>query len=732
MKAKLYLVLVSLLSIMGCKEKVHETSYEYLFQDPKVHIDDRVDDLIVQLSLEEKLSLMTHEAQAIPRLNIPYYNWWSECLHGVARSVPATVFPQAIGLAATFDRDLIRDVADAISDEARGIYNEAVSKGIHKQYMGLTFWSPNVNIFRDPRWGRGHETYGEDPYLSGELGAAFVNGLQGTDPDHLKVAACAKHFAVHNGPEALRHSFNAIVNDKDLNESYLPAFKKLIDADVAGVMCAYNRTNDEVCCGSPELLMNILREEWGFDGYVVSDCGALYDFHKFHKSTKSPEESAALAIKNDVNVNCGNIYNHLSSALEKGLVSERELDHALRKQLKIRFKLGMFDEDGLYSDINQSVIRCEKHTQLSRKTAQKSIVLLKNKNHVLPLQKDLSQVYVTGNNAADINVLLGNYYGVNPNMNTVLEGIAGKVSKSTIVQYNQGILQVQKLEDMNTGLPGNAAAADATIAVIGQTALLEGEAGDAIAPLGGDREKIELPENQLKFVRLLRKACGDKPLIVVICSGSAIAMPELEELADAIVWAWYPGEQGGNAIADILFGDVSPSGKLPISMYKSTEDLGDFEDYNIAESKKTYRYFEGEVSYPFGYGLNYSTLQYEAIGDSQLQYSSDKEMSVKVKISNTGSFDLEEVVQLYTQPKNTSFISPKFSLRNFKRISLAAGESKEISFDITDETLSQVDDSGITQLFKGETTIYVGGALPIKKSLELGMPKPVEFSVCVK
>ncbi|MCG8581949.1 MAG: glycoside hydrolase family 3 C-terminal domain-containing protein, partial [Bacteroidales bacterium] len=462
----LLLFLAGLLA--GCTSKSKDTNmslkaFQYEFQNPGLPVDERVASLIGELTLEEKIGLMENTAQPVERLGIPRYNWWNEGLHGVARSAPATVFPQAVGMAATFNPDLVEQAATAISDEGRALYHAAIEKDIHKWYLGLTYWSPNVNIFRDPRWGRGHETYGEDPYLSGRIGASFVRGLQGNDDKYIKVAACAKHFAVHNGPEAKRHYFDAKTNLKDLNETYLPAFKQLVDEGVAGVMCAYNRTNSEVCCGSPTLLLDVLRNKWGFDGYVVSDCGALYDFHEFHKISKDAVESAAMALKADVNVNCGSVYRHLDKAIAQGLVSEKDLDGALAKQLKIRFQLGMFDpqEDVPYSRIPLSVVGSDKHKELSRDVARQSMVLLKNANNVLPLKKDLTQYYVTGNNAADVNALMGNYYGVSKHYVTILEGIANAVSPTSIVQYNQSVLLEQELEHTNTGQVWNAQFADA-------------------------------------------------------------------------------------------------------------------------------------------------------------------------------------------------------------------------------------------------------------------------------
>ncbi len=710
------------------KQTKAEVKIEHEYQNTALSIDERVASMIKELTLEEKISLMEHSSKAVERLGIPKYNWWNEGLHGVARSAPATVFPQAIGMAATFNADLVKEVATTISDEGRALYHAAVNKGIRKQYLGLTYWSPNVNIFRDPRWGRGHETYGEDPFLSGKLGAAFVSGLQGDDKNYMKIAACAKHYAVHNGPEAKRHTFNALSNPKDLNETYLPAFKTLLDADVAGFMCAYNRTNEEACCGSPTLLLDLLRKQWGFKGYVVSDCGALNDLHKNHKVTTDVAQSAAMAIKSDVNVNCGSVYRHLKKAIDQKLITEKELDAVLAKQLKIRFRLGMFDPDekNPYAKIPLSVVNSDKHKELSRKAARESIVLLKNKNNVLPLKKDLTQLYVSGNNAADVNALMGNYYAVAKNYVTVLEGIANAISPTTILQYNQTILLQQDVEKTKTGQVWNAKSADVAIAVIGLSGLYEGENGDTpFSRTGGDRATIELPANQLKYLKDLRKASEGKPLIVVVCSGSAIAMPEVHELADAIVWAWYPGEQGGNAVADVLFGDYSPSGKLPITVYNSTEQLGDFEDYNISDGGWTYRYFKGEPLYPFGYGLSYNNVKYQLTGDKHVTLNETGSVDIEIQVTNSGKMAQKEAVQLYVSKTDVDFPAPLHALKAIKNIEVAAGGTQIVKFTINKEILEQVNKEGKRVLPKGKYDIYVGSASPSSSLEKLGATKPL-------
>lgn len=705
------------------------------FKDTALPMNKRVELLINELSLEEKVSLMVNNSAAIDRLGIPAYNWWNEGLHGVARSTPATVFPQAIGMAATFNSDLIQKVATAISDEGRAIYNEANAKGIHKWYMGLTYWSPNVNIFRDPRWGRGHETYGEDPYLSGLLGVSFVKGLQGNHKEYLKIAACAKHFLVHNGPEEQRFTFDANTDRKDLYETYLPAFQSLIDADVAGVMCAYNKYNSESCCGSSNILTTLLREDMGFDGYVVSDCGAITNLHATHHTTKTIEESAALAVKSGVNVNCGGMYSYLKEAIEKQLVTEKEVDDALSKQLEIRFRLGMFDDKTVnpYATISKEKVNCPEHIALARETALKSMVLLKNKNNILPLKKEAGQIYVTGNNAADVNVLLGNYHGVSKNLVTVLEGVASAVSSTTIVQYNQGFLVEQDVETMKTGQIWNATNADLTIAVIGLNPLFEGENGDTpFSKTGGDRKEIELPASQTEYLKQIKDKIGDKPLIVVVCSGSAIAMPEVHELADAVVWAWYPGEQGGNAVADVLFGDYSPSGRLPITIYNSTQQLGDFEDYSIWESGKTYRYFNEKPLYPFGFGLSYNDMDYKLIGSSNLKMKANESLEIQVEIRNNGGQTQNEPVQLYVSKTDADFKTPLYALKSIQNVAIKSNESEIMTFNLTKQFLEQIDNDGEKMLPEGAYKIYIGSSSPSQRAVELGGFMPLELTVNLK
>lgn len=656
--------------------------YRYAFQNTRFSNIDRVDSLIKLLTIDEKINLLLYNNDGVERLDIPKYNWWNEALHGVARAGRATVFPQAIALAATFNKDLIYDVADAISTEARAKFNSAVKNNNRSQYLGLTFWSPNVNIFRDPRWGRGHETYGEDPYLTGTIGTEFVRGLQGykdqtfvnnsekkVNYPYYKTLACAKHFAVHSGPEPIRHEFNALVSESDLRNTYLPAFKKIVtEAQVGGVMCAYNRLDSQPCCTNKFLLQDILRDEWNFQGYVVTDCWALDDIFRYHKFLQTDEEAAALAIKANVNVECGNTLKALKTALNKGLITEKEIDISLRINLFSLFNLGLFDapEKNPYSKINESVIDNAEHRALARKAAVQSIVLLSNKNNTLPLSKNIKHILVTGPNADVNNVLMANYNGNTASSVSFLEGITGHVSASTIVSYNQGCnLTDTAMQDVFWQVND----ADAVVAVMGLSPLLEGENGDAyLSEAGGDKKDIKFPYTQLKYLRKLREKTK-KPLIVVLTTGSAIELEEVEKIADAVLVVWYPGEEGGNAVADILFGNTNPSGRLPITFYRSTDDLPPFEDYSMKE--RTYRYFTGTVTHPFGFGLSYTSFAYSLIT------SHDDPYEFKIKLTNTGKYDGDEVVQLYLKKLNDP-TKPIKELKAFKRVHVKKGTSSII------------------------------------------------------
>jgi beta-glucosidase len=681
------------------------TSAQYPFNNTNVETEQRIEDLIHRLSLEEKVSLMVHDAKGIERLGIPPYNWWNEGLHGIARAGKATVFPQAIGLAATFDTDLIHEVATVISDEGRAKHNEARKIGNRGRYFGLTYWSPNVNLFRDPRWGRGQETYGEDPYLSGAIGKAFVKGIQGDDPNYLKGAACAKHYVVHSGPEALRHEFNAVTSDNDLYNTYLPAFKTLVDGGVAGVMCAYNRTNDELCCGSPTLLTGILRNDWDFDGYIVSDCWAIADFWKHHKVVEDDVHSAALAIKNSVNLNCGNTYHKITQAVEQGLITEEEVDKALAGALRILFRLGWFDKTDQtpWANLGNKDVAIPEHAALARKTAVKSLVMLKN-NGILPLDEKFKSIFVTGPNATSLEALWGNYNGFAGQWITPFEGIVNRANAGVAVHFDEGC---KLTDDMNFRGTWMAGSSDVTIAFLGMNALIEGEQGDAyLSKYGGDKNDLQLPANQIEFVKTLKK--GEKPIVAVVMGGSALSLDSIEPYVDAILWAWYPGEQGGNAIADVLFGDEDPGGRLPLTFYHSVNDLPPFDDYSM--KNRTYRYFQGDVPYPFGFGLSYTTFDLSAINLNKNTFKKNDTILLSLNITNTGDMDGDEVIQVYLTTLDFSD-RPIKSLVAFERISLKKEKEQHIEISIPVKRFNWFSpEAGEYETSKGNYILEVGNS----------------------
>jgi len=691
----------------------------------------KINELISQMTLEEKVSQLSDVSAAVERLGIPEYNWWNECLHGVARAGIATVFPQAIALAATFDEGFVEEVAAAISDEARAKYNEGVKQGNRGQYWGLTFWTPNINIFRDPRWGRGQETYGEDPYLTSRVGLAMVRGLQGKDTENLKLAACAKHYAVHSGPEKLRHTFDADVSQKDLFETYLPAFKALVDGGVESVMGAYNRFRGDPCCASHYLLKDILRDRWGFKGHIVSDCWAIRDFHENHKVTASPEESAALALNAGCDLNCGCTYPHLTVSFKKGLVTEEAINTALRHVLRTRFKLGMFDppRKGKYDKLGRKVINCEKHRRLALKAAEKSIVLLKNDHNLLPLDSSAKKITVVGPGAANAHTLFGNYYGVSSRFVTILEGLGEKIKDKYGINldYRQGCLMYSEIHSSNAEF-GMANIADVLIAVMGLDGAIEGEEGDAIASdSNGDRAYIELPPWQLKFLQKV-KAAGQKtgkPVILVLTGGSPIAIPE--DIADAVIFAWYPGELGGKAVADIIFGDVVPSGKLPITFPASTSQLPPYEDY--AMKGRTYRYMTAKPLYPFGFGLSYTTFRFDSITLSAPAISAGAAVKARVTLSNTGKRNAEEVVQIYISKNDKGADDPLFSLRAFRRVFVPAGKTITVEFDLPAAAFETVNAEGNSVLPPGSYTVIAADAAPIPVAVEKGAPAPVKAQI---
>jgi beta-glucosidase len=709
------------------------TTEQPVYLDTSRPFAERVKDLVGRMTLEEKVGLMNHPAHGIPRLNIPAYNYWSEALHGVARNGRATVFPQAIAMAATWDKKLIQQVASAISDEGRAKYHEALRRnGYTDLYQGLTFWSPNINIFRDPRWGRGQETWGEDPFFTGEMASAFVKGLQGDDPKYLKTAACAKHFAVHSGPEKDRHIFNAIVTKRELYDTYLPAFKKLVtEAKVESVMGAYNRTLDEVCCASKLLLDDILRGEWGFDGHVVSDCMALSDFHLNHKVTKDAAESAALALKHGCDLGCDHVFNEIPEAIERGLITEAEVHRALERTLGTRFKLGMFDppEDVPYASISTDVVACDAHRQLTYRTATEAVVLLKNKDNILPIKTSTKKIFVTGPTATSMEVLLGNYYGFNNKMVTLLEGLAGRIPEGMGMEYTSGAMLMHPREIKETWAPNMAQSADFAIVCAGLSSFLEGEEGESLlSPQNGDRESISLPQSQIDYIKEL--AVYGVKIVLVLTGGSPIELGEIEDMVDAILFVWYPGMEGGRAVADVLFGDVSPSGKLPLTFPKSLLQLPAFDDYIM--NGRTYRYISEEPLYPFGFGLSYSNFEYSDLQLDKTTLAIGDSLNVKLTLTNSGDSDSAEVAQFYLTDIQASTIVPFHHLIGFERVVLKVGESKTLKFTVTPEMMSFYNDEGELTLEPGEFRLEVGGCSPSKRGQDLGAPKPVIVEIEIK
>jgi beta-glucosidase len=824
------------------------------YKNAALPIEQRVNDLVSRMTLEEKISQMMNGAAAIERLGVPDYEWWNEGLHGVARAGYATVFPQAIGLAATWNTDLMYEVADVISTEARAKHHEFDRKGDHGRYRGLTFWSPNINIFRDPRWGRGQETYGEDPYLTARMGVAFVKGLQGNDPKYLKVVATPKHYAVHSGPEPERHSFDAKAVERDMQETYLPAFHAtVVEAGAQSVMCAYNRTNGEPCCTSKPL-NDLLRKQWGFSGFIVSDCGAIDDIYLRHKYVKTEAEASALAVKAGTDLTCGREYKSLVQAVKDGLITEAEIDVAVKRLMTARFKLGMFDPPAMvpYARIPFSENASEAHRQLSLRAARESLVLLKNQGNTLPLKKDLKTIAVIGPSADNLGVLLGNYNGQPTKYVTPLAGIQAKVSANTKVLYSpalyapgvlvepiptsvlsesgpglraeyfnnrelkgtpvlvrndsqvnfewgamspgQGIpednfsvrwtgkLQAPESGTYQIGIAGNGGMrlvidnqtvveeltnrrtrslnkditleagrsydirleyfengnqysaaklnwappsgdkrlredaleksrqADAVVMVLGITPSVEGEEMDVKVDgfRGGDRTEIGLPKPQEDLIKEVQ-ALG-KPVVLVLLGGSALAVNWANDNVPAILDAWYPGEEGGTAIADVIFGDYNPAGRLPVTFYKSVAQLPDFTDYNM--QGRTYRYFKGEPLYPFGFGLSYTTFKYDGLKFSTSSIRSGQPVDVSVTVTNAGTRAGDEVVQLYISDVAASVPVAIRSLAGIRRLSLKPGEKQTVSFSIKPEQMSVIDNNGKRVVEPGEFLVSLGGKQP--------------------
>ncbi len=692
----------------------------------------RAKELVEQMTIEERASQLKYDAPAIDRLNIPAYNWWNEALHGVARAGTATMFPQAIGMAAMFDEDFLKEIGDIIATEARAKYNEAQKQGDHDIYKGLTFWSPNINIFRDPRWGRGHETYGEDPYLTGRLGVAFVQGLQG-DGKYLKTAACAKHYAVHSGPEGIRHEFDAKVTPKDMWETYLPAFEDCVrEAKVESIMGAYNRTNGEPCCGSYTLIRDILRDKWGFEGHFVSDCWAIRDFHTRHFVTSTAPESAALALKAGCDLNCGNTYLHILQALEEGLVSEEDITRAAIRLFTTRIKLGMFDECE-YDKIPYSVVDSKEHNEVALEAARRSLVLLKN-DGILPLDKtEIKSIGVIGPNANSRLALKGNYYGTPSRYITILEGIQDYVEGQDIrIYYSEGChLYKEKAEplamkdDRISEALTVAEHSDVVILCLGLDETLEGEEGDTgNFSASGDKNDLSLPKVQQN---LLEKVVAvGKPTILLLSTGSAMAIDYADENCNAILQTWYPGARGGRAIAECLFGDFSPSGKLPLTFYRASDKLPEFTDYSM--KGRTYRYIETQPLYPFGYGLSYSRVSLDNLRVLN-KISKESHIELSVDIKNTGDYDTYEVVQFYIKDNKSRFAVPNHSLCGFKRIYLRKGESKTVEFEIMNKAMTIVDDEGNRYIDSDSFTIFAGISQPDKRSQELTGIKPLSVEI---
>ncbi|MCQ2196873.1 MAG: glycoside hydrolase family 3 C-terminal domain-containing protein [Bacteroidaceae bacterium] len=760
MNLKRNLLALSMMALISCpvttfaKTRAHssqkEDAVQYPFQDPKLSIEKRADDLLSRLTLDEKVSLMMHQSKAVERLGVPSFQWWNEALHGVGRNGKATVFPITMAMAASFDEALLEQVYTAVSDEARAKNQQAKQSGRVRQYQDLSFWTPNVNIFRDPRWGRGQETYGEDPYLTSRMGVAVVKGLQGPDDaKYRKTLACAKHFAVHSGPEWNRHSFN--VTDlplRDLWETYMPAFKALIqEANVEEVMCAYQRIDDEPCCGNNRYLKQILRNDLGFKGLVTSDCWAISDFWKKgnHEVVETKSEASAMAVRAGTDLECGSDYNSLPEAVQAGIVTEKEINESLRRLLIARFKLGDFDDDSLvpWTKIPESTICSSEHRALSRKMAQEGIVLLQNRNQILPLAKSGKKIVVMGPNANDSTMLLGNYNGFPMYAVTVLEGILAKRSDVKFVDgcryvdapANQPQRRQRDRVNLNANPFGNmgmqadsvntlanpaattarasevanarvsdeellASASDADIVIFvgGISPRLEGEEMrvnfDGFR--GGDRTSIELPEAQRRILKALHEK--GKRIVYVNCSGSAMALMPEAQYCDAIIQAWYGGEEGGNALADVLFGDVNPSGKLPVTFYRSTDQLPDYEDYKM--SGRTYRFMNEAPLFPFGFGLSYTSFAY-----SNIQY---KKGSITLSLTNNGKRDGEEVVQVYLRKVGDNE-GPKKTLRAYKRVAVKAGQTAKVTIPFGKEHFEWWDAASNTmRILPGQYELMVG------------------------
>lgn len=728
-------------------------------------------DLVSKMTLTEKVYQLRHTAPAIPRLGLSAYNYWNEALHGVARAGEATVFPQAIGMAAAFDEELLGLVADVISTEGRAKFNIQDKYGDNGIYKGLTFWAPNINIFRDPRWGRGHETYGEDPYLTSRLGVSFVKGIQGDDDKYMKAAACAKHFAVHSGPESIRHSFNAECSKQDLRETYLPAFKALVtEAKVEAVMGAYNRTNGEACCASKTLLQDILRKEWGFEGHVTSDCWAIRDINEGHGITSSPVESVGLAMTNGCDINCGNLFEYLLQAVGKGYTTEERIDEALTNVLTTRFKLGILDEDengnfvsgyntesdNPYASIDYTHVDSYTSKDINLRMSEESIVLLKNDGGMLPFNKNnIRAIGVIGPNADNRKALVGNYEGTASEYVTVLEGIRREVENSgTRVYASNGCdlykPKVEPLGEKSDRLAEVKAVCDVSdviVAVMGLDATLEGEEGDTGNAYGsGDKPNLLLPGLQQEVLDAI--AASGKPAVLVVLAGSAIALDKASSQFKAIIQGWYPGALGGTAIANVIFGKKNPEGHLPLTFYSEKNTLPEFTDYNM--KGRTYRYMTEEPLYPFGYGLSYTDFEetvtkivagpdaYRQVNGeldrNNIYYKSGADsIDITVKVANKGNMAGAATVQAYVDYTALNLKgAPVRQLKALKKVHLAAGEEKEVTISLDENAFGLFDENGEWKLNPGNYKVYIGNQQPDRRSEELTGKKCMGISVIVE
>lgn len=703
------------------------------YLDESLKDEERVKDLVSRMTLEEKASQLRYNAPAIKRLGIPFYNWWNEALHGVARAGAATVFPQPIGLAASFHDEFLEEIGDITATEGRGKYNEQQRQGDRGLYKGITFWSPNINLFRDPRWGRGHETYGEDPYLTSRMGVAYIKGLQG-EGKRLKSAACVKHFAAHSGPEKGRHSFNSVVSEKDLAESYFPAFEACVkEAKVEGAMGGYNRLNGEAACGSYHLIQEILREKWGFDGYYVSDCGAIKDFHMNHMITKTPAQSAALAIKSGCDLNCGAVYLHVLQAYEEGLVTEEEIDRAVTHVMMTRMRLGMFDASTEYDEIPYEANDSREHHEAALKAAEESMVLLKN-DGILPLKKEkLKTVAVIGPNADSREILKGNYNGTATEQYTILEGLRQELGDQVRIFYSEGChLYRENVEALAEGddriseAVSMAQRSDVVFLCLGLDARLEGEEGDANnSYAGADKKDLEFPDSQK---HLMEAVCAvGKPVIFLISTGSAMNLSYAREKGNAILQTWYPGQMGGIAAANLLFGKTVPSGKLPVTFYAPTQKLPDFENYSM--ENRTYRFMEGEALYPFGYGLSYGSFSYRDLWVETGDWDKKEKVKVKVKVKNTSSWDCWETVEIYVKLMGSPLAVPNYSLVQFQKVYLKAGEERALTLEVKTQCFQVVDQSGERKWDNTKTVIYAGTSQPDERSIFLTGQRPLALTV---